>query len=260
MHMDRYLLELQYNSALEHHRHGDPEHADRLLRQILAHEPHHAEALLLSGFLALQAGRFDTAIDRLALAVCCGSTDAGTHLLLGRAYKAAGDLDAAIASYRRAVMQDDRLIDAHVSLGIALRAKGESEDAAHSYRRALALNPASFEAHLNLANLADATGDFALAATHYERAEQLRQVTGETHYQHGKALWRLGRRSEAAAQLELAIRRDADLLEAYLSLGEMLNAMAQYEGALALSELPDRAVGLERRPARRRRGTRKPAP
>jgi predicted O-linked N-acetylglucosamine transferase (SPINDLY family) len=230
---DQSLLALQYGNALEHHRQGEHEQADRLLQQILEREPGHAEALQLSGFLAMQARRFDAAIERLALAVRCGLDDAGTHLLLGRAYKAAGKLDAAITSYRRALSQDDRLVDAHVSLGIALRARGEIEDAARSYERALALNPASFEAHLNLANLSDATGDYALAATHYERAAQLRPLAGEAHYQHGKVLWRLGRKSEAAEQIELALRRDPDLLEAYLSLGEMLNAMAQYEGALS---------------------------
>jgi predicted O-linked N-acetylglucosamine transferase (SPINDLY family) len=232
--MDQLSLGLRFGSALEHHRRGEREQAERLLQDILAAEPRHAQALQLAGFLALEKRRFDEAIDRLARSIRYGDGDgdAGAHLLLGRAYKGAGQVDGAIASYRRAIARDGNLVDAHVSLGIALRAKGENDEAARSYRRALALNPASFEAHLNLANLAFAIGDFAVAATHYERAERLRAVSGETRYQHGKALWRLGRKSEAAEQIERAVSRDPDLLEAYLSLAEMLYAMAQHEGAL----------------------------
>jgi predicted O-linked N-acetylglucosamine transferase (SPINDLY family) len=246
-HMDSVSLALRLDAAREHHRLGSREFAESLIEEILVAAPRHGETLEWSGFLALEAGRHRDAVDRLARAIQCGRNSASTHLLLGRAYKAAGELDNAIESYRRAILKDVRLIDAHVSLGVALRAKGENEPAIRSYRKALALNPTSFEAHLNLANLAEAAGDYTLAVKHFEQAEQLRAVSAETHRQHGRALWDLRRKSEAADQIERALRRDPDHLDAYLNLGGMLHAMAQYDGALtyftALIERLDAGLG-----------------
>src|SRR5262245_42195982 len=139
--MERTLLAQRVSAAREYHLRGQREQAERLLTETLAAVPHYPDALEYAGFMALEAGNFETAIDRLGRAIDCGKNAAATHLLLGRAHKGAGQLDAAVASYRRAILEDGRLVDAHVSLGIALRARGDAAEAAQSYRQALTLNP-----------------------------------------------------------------------------------------------------------------------
>lgn len=234
--MKQILLASQLEAALRHHRSGEHEQAEALYRGIIDSEPRNAEALQYAGFLALQTGRFEIAVERLRRAIRSGNDLAGTHLLLGRAYKGAGRIDSAIASYRRAIALDNTLVDAYVSLGIAYRANGQTDDAARTYAKALTLNRDSFEAHLNLANLLQDTDQAERAVGHYEQAQRLRPGSGEVHCRYGTALQRLGRKSEAAEQFDRAIVCDPDLLDAHLSLGNLLNVMKQHAAAATYFE------------------------
>ncbi|WP_395454863.1 tetratricopeptide repeat protein [Azospirillum melinis] len=91
--------------ATEHHRAGRTAEAERLYRDVLDASPGHPDALHLLGVIALQSGRADEAVDRIAQAV---AGDAGSPLF-------------------------------HANLGHALHASGRHREAAMSFARALTL-------------------------------------------------------------------------------------------------------------------------
>ena len=55
--------------ALAHHRAGQLQQAEAIYRQILRSQPDHPDALHLLGVVALQAGRNDTAVMYIVLAL-----------------------------------------------------------------------------------------------------------------------------------------------------------------------------------------------
>jgi protein O-GlcNAc transferase len=130
-----------FTAALGHHQAGRLNEAERLYRQILLADPHHADALHFLGVLAHQIGR----------AIAQNGRVPAFHNNLGNALQAQGKLQEAAASYRRALSHKPDYAEAHVNLGNALREQGQSAEAAASYQRALVLDRDNTEARLGLA-------------------------------------------------------------------------------------------------------------
>jgi protein O-GlcNAc transferase len=121
-----------FTAALGHHQAGRLNEAERLYRQILQSDPHHADALHFLGVLAHQIGR------------------PAFHNNLGNALKAQGKLQEAAASYSEALSHKPDHVGALFNLGLVLQMQGHLEEAAASYRRALSHKPDYVEAHNNL--------------------------------------------------------------------------------------------------------------
>jgi Tfp pilus assembly protein PilF len=140
-----------FTAALGHHQAGRLNEAERLYRQILLADPHHADALHFLGVLAHQIGRHDMAVDPIGRAIAQNGRVPAFHNNLGNALQAQGKLQEAAASYRRALSHKPDYAEAHVNLGNALREQGQSAEAAASYQRALVLDRDNTEARLGLA-------------------------------------------------------------------------------------------------------------
>ena len=69
--MATMTIQQAFDLAVQHHQAGRFAQAEALYRQILAHQPNHADGLHLLGVIAAQNGRHDAAVDlfRKAIAI-----------------------------------------------------------------------------------------------------------------------------------------------------------------------------------------------
>jgi len=234
--------------ALDRHRAGAVDEADRLYRAVLAAEPGQPDALKFLGFLEQERGRFGEARQLLSAALRARPDDAAAWMRLGTVLSALGALADALTSYDRALALESRAPEAWNGRGNALIRLGRLDEALESYDRALALDPA----HLpSLANRGVALRDLGRtreAVQSYDAALKLRPDHVFTHNNRGVALMDLGRTADALASFERAIALKPDYPEAWsnrgralASGGDPLEGMGHAEAALASF---DRALAL----------------
>ncbi|MBB6145898.1 hypothetical protein HNQ77_003868 [Silvibacterium bohemicum] len=117
-----------------------------MYRQVLAIDPHHADALHLLGMAGYQSGQHDEAVDLIRKAIAIHPAAVSYHSNLGNVLQAQDKLGEASESYRRALALNPDLAEVYVNLGNVLQAQGDVERSLACYRRALSLNPGLAEA------------------------------------------------------------------------------------------------------------------
>jgi tetratricopeptide (TPR) repeat protein len=228
-------------NALRFHQQGQLADAERLYRQVLDLDPHHADSLHLLGVLAHQVGRNDVAVELISKAIARDRRPAAFHSNLGTALQALGRLEEARACYEQALAINPNLAEAQMNLGAIFEAQGKHQEAEASFRRALRVNPNLAEAHVNLGNMLQAQGKLEEAVASQARAMALKPDFAEACFNHANALQALGRLEEAASsyQRALALKPDraeyhGNLANTLLAMGRLEDAEACYRQALAL--------------------------
>jgi tetratricopeptide (TPR) repeat protein len=130
---------------------GDrPDDAERLATEVLAADPHHAGALYVLGYALTAQGRYDEAVDVLALAVEIAPLKVELSIQLGYAELSRRDCASAKAAFARALDISPKAHDALFGLAKAHQELGENEPAAEGFRRYLTVRPNDAGAWLNL--------------------------------------------------------------------------------------------------------------
>src|SRR4051794_11927710 len=93
--------DLAFQTALQHHRMGRLAEAEAIYRQILSLNPDHADALHFLGVIALQAGRWEPAIDLFRRSIAVKPSHGGYHVHLGEALRMAGRIAEAAEAFSR---------------------------------------------------------------------------------------------------------------------------------------------------------------
>jgi tetratricopeptide (TPR) repeat protein len=232
--------------AIQHHQRGELAEAERIYRQILDLDPHHADALHLLGVLAHQVGRNDVAVELIRQAIAADKRPAAYHSNLGTAYQALGRFDEAAASYERALAINPNLAEAQMNLGAVFEAQGKHDLAEARFRRALDLRPDLAEAHVNLGNILQAQGKLDEAIASHRRALHLRDDIAEAHGNLANALQAQGKLDEAVASYRRALELQpripgfhCNLANTLLALDRLDEAEDGYRQTLALQ--PDYA-------------------
>ncbi len=160
--------DVQVRSALEAHRKGDIDGAERGYRATLAAAPQNPLALHYLGVVMYQRNRLDEAIPLLEQSVSVHPQEPEFHNNLGLALAAADRHDDAIAAYRRALaLKPDHAV-AWNNLGLALQSLNRPTEAIAAFREALARQPDFAQAHWNFSLALLANGDFAEGWREYE--------------------------------------------------------------------------------------------
>jgi protein O-GlcNAc transferase len=231
--MAQLTIQDAFESAMQHHRGGRLQQAERLYRQILAHQPNHAGALHFLGVIASQAGRNDVAVDLIRRAIALRPDWPEAYNNLGNALRASGQLDEAIAACRQAIAFNPDSPEAHYNLGNALSDKGQLDEAIAAYRRAVTLDPSHAFAHNNLGNALKEKGQYGQAIASFRRALVLQPRSLELLGNLGNALKANGQLDEATAAYRQVIAVNPNFPHIYNNLSVALKASGQLDEAIA---------------------------
>jgi tetratricopeptide (TPR) repeat protein len=157
-----------FAEAVQRHEAGLPKEAERLFRQVLTIDPHHAGSLHRLGVIAFQSGRHDQAISLIARAIEHNPGEASAHSNLGIVMYHQGRMDEAVACFREALAITPAFSQALNNLGNTLKALKRHDEAIACYREALSLQPDDPEVRYSLAMALLAAGDMAAGWAGYE--------------------------------------------------------------------------------------------
>lgn len=221
-----------YAAATQHLQAGRRGEAERLLQQVLAAEPRHADSLHLLGGVVYQAGRLDLAIERIGPAIAINPREAQCYSNLGNLLQQQGRLDEAAARCDGALCLKPDFPGAHYNRGNVSQEQGRLDEAIASYRRAIELRLDYAGAHVNLGNALYEKGLLDEAAACYRTAIEVQPDYAEAHHNLGIAVLDQGQPDEAAACSRRAIALRPDYTEAHDSLGNALRAQGSLDAAI----------------------------
>jgi predicted O-linked N-acetylglucosamine transferase (SPINDLY family) len=182
--------------------------ADRALRQAVAAEPRHAEALANLGLLLFNQKRYEEAQDVLQRAIALQPNFAAALTSLGNTLMRRGDPEQAIALHDRAIAVKPDYADACCNRGMAQLPLGRNAEANQSFARALSLNPRHMEAMFGkgLASINLRHFDDALAS--FDAALAIKPGTAVVLAQRGRLHQQAGRFDRAKADYAAALAID----------------------------------------------------
>jgi arylsulfatase A-like enzyme/Flp pilus assembly protein TadD len=164
---------------------GDAEQAERLAREVIAAQPHHAEGYLVLGEALELQGRTQDAVAAYEEAARTNPNETASLVALARISEAAGQLDAAELRYREALDANAPSADAALRLAALYYDRGLASDAHATLSKAGVLDAAGPDALIRLARAETKAGYRADALDRLERAlkrkdnEQLAAVYAE---------------------------------------------------------------------------------
>jgi tetratricopeptide (TPR) repeat protein len=229
-------------------RDGQPQPAEKLLKEALAAAPGHPEVLRLLGIHLTRSGRAQEGLASLRRALEHLPDDAVLHTDLGSALRASGDIEGALASWRHACeLQPDYAVGWY-NLGRNLQLRGETEAAVEALQRATQLSPELWPAAVLLGDALVHLGRFEDAAASYRAV--LAQQPGCGDAWRGLANIKTQPLSAAdRAQLRELLAQgkavDADRIAMGHALGKSLEDAGEYEPAFeAIAEANARQARL----------------
>lgn len=146
--------------------------AEKVLRNVLQHEPDNDQALEQLSQLLTDEGRTDEAVNLLSQAAS-DSPSPDLDELLGAAYTQQKDWPKAEQAYRKAVAQDPDEPTYHQGLAEALMEQGNYPQALEQYKKLSELQPGTAENYVRMAELYRRLGNFDEAKASILRAKQL---------------------------------------------------------------------------------------
>ncbi len=165
-----YQLERMMNEAIEHHKAGRREDAERLYRTILQQVPDQPDALNLLGVLAVDGGKKELAVELMQRAVMRRPRDPAILNNLGNALFLMRRHDEAQAHLEMAVALKPDFVEALFNLGRTVRMQGDLQESRYYFERVLELNPRHGAALASVARTFEDEGDMVQAEADYRRA------------------------------------------------------------------------------------------
>ncbi len=230
-----------FADAVRHYQAGGIAEAARLIGNILATDPRHADSLHLLGIIAGQSGRYDLAVELISRASRLQEDNPFYHYNLSGVLQARNRTGDAMLHYERALLLKPDYADAHNYLAYLLLLTGNPVDAVAHYEQALAINPGHGEAHNNLGNVLKDQGKFDAAMWHYNEAIRVDPNRAESYYNLGIALVAQGRVEDAVPHYQRALELKPDYANAHNNLASAFQVIGRLDEAIAHCE---RAVAL----------------
>ena len=186
----------------------------------------------INSIIALfSSGKFQEAIDSVAILTNGFPEDSLLHNIAGASYAGLGELGSAIDSYEKAIAIKPDYAKAHYNLGGAYHELRQFDDSVKSYKNSLAIDPNYSEAHNNLGNVLRESGELDEAINCYEKAINLNPEYVEALYSLGTVYQELEQWDVMIEKLSQAIDIQPDLAEAHNRIGVGLEELQQLNDA-----------------------------
>ncbi len=243
-----YQLERMMNEAIEHHKSGRREEAEKLYRTILQQVPDQPDALNLLGVLAVDGGKKEIAVDLISRAVAKRPMDANIQNNMGNALFMQRRYDEAVEHLEQAVSLKGDFTEALFNLGKTIRMQGDLLEARHYYERVLKINPRHALSMTGIARTWEDEGDMQKAEEGYRSvmAEFPDRAAGFRGLSHVKK-WK-GEEPEIAQMIEQFETEDARPRErvgfAY-GLGKIHDDLKDYDEAFKYYKFANDNSGIE---------------
>ncbi len=219
--------------ALGYHRSGRLADADRLYRKILADQPQHADALHLSGLIALQRGQYDLAVQSIDAAIRVDDRQPIFQNSLGEVNRARGQFDAAMDCYRRAIALAPQFAAAHNNLGMVLQRSGALPEARQAFQEAIRLKPEYAHAHYNLGIVRQEERRYSEAIACYREALRLQPAATGAIGALAVSLQLIGELDDSVAEYRRYLDRAPQDTSARLNLATALQMSRRFSEAEA---------------------------
>lgn len=234
-------------TAMDRHKIGDLDQAERLYSQILAIDPDNAEALNMLGLLASQLDKDDLAIKLLQRAMTVDYRAPAYPFNLGNVYMKIGYEDDAEECFKLAASMDPGFFEANLVLGDIHLRKGDFYKACTYFEHAVQIRSDQANLHIKLGLLYKKVSDIEKALEHLEKAVSLKSDDHETLFQLGLIQTEAGRYDEAIATYRRHNVLRPDNPDSHHNAGYLLSLVGRGEEAIeayrkALSLNPSKAV------------------
>jgi tetratricopeptide (TPR) repeat protein len=238
--------------AVEFHRAGNLNEAERLYRKVLKASPRHGDALNLLGVVMLARGNAGEALKLFEAASQALPHFFDAAFNLANALTALGRRTEAISALRRAIGLQGTRADAFLNLGALLVEDGQTEGGLHAFREATRLAPRDPRGYLNLAvtlarDIRGKRGDESLrpaiteTLSTFAHLAALDPANPDVRFAYANFLADRSLHAAAVEQFEAALRMRPAWPEALSNMADALEALGRVEEAVAASA---RAVAL----------------
>jgi serine/threonine protein kinase/tetratricopeptide (TPR) repeat protein len=198
-------------------------------------------ALLGEASRAINARRYNDALEALKAALDSPVRDAEVYYLQGQAFLGKGDPAAAAADFVEAVRLDPTYAEPHDALGVLALDAGEFAKAGTELQAAIHLDPNLAEPHLHRGRALAKLGNVTEAEKEIREALRCNPSMASAHVALAEIQLSQGRRDEAIASLTQAKLRDPlwavpreKLGDLYARAGRDADALREYEEAARL--------------------------
>ncbi len=215
-----------------HRRNEDYRDAVHMWEDVIAKRPDCPGAHASLGYLLVERGEPERALEHCAEAIRLRPGWALVHANLGLAQRALERHDDATASFREAVRLKPSWAKARYQLARSLAERGDADEALAQLEEVVRLDPASAEARNSLGSLLAAKGRRAEAIEHLLEAARLAPESSGMHYNLGLALVGEDRLPEGIESFSEAIRLNPGNAEAHHALALALARSGRAEDAL----------------------------
>jgi len=166
------------------------------------------------GFIQLQRGEVDTALEHFQRAVQLQPDDEAAHKNLGSALLQKGQVDEAMVHFQKALEMQPKDSGAENNLGFALFRKGRTDEAIAHYRKALTIQPDDTGARHNLGKALLRNGQVDEAIAEFQKALAIQPNSAEIYNDLANSFSQKGRAAEAIQQWEKALASRPEYLPA----------------------------------------------
>jgi Flp pilus assembly protein TadD len=217
--MSDAAIQEKIRAALELHRAGNFQEAEKVYRQVLAQRPNDARALQYLGILAYQFGKPQIAVDLIQRSISIDPNAPDSYYNLGNALLSLGNAQRAAEAYTKAIEIKPNFPEALSNFGSALVEQDKPNEAIAVCNRALAIDSGLANPHIVLGNAYVKMRRFDEAAASFANAIRLKPDWPDGYVNLGHVLGRTGRDEEAIAACSKAIALRPDSADAFVTLG-----------------------------------------
>ena len=217
------MPESLFQQALELHRQGQFDAAEKCYREILQQQPENCDALHGLGVLAQK---------HLQNAVKAQPNNPMFHNSLGNLWLRLGNFEQAEKSFSQALKLDDKHIPALNNLGNCYYQQNKFSDAQKTYAKVIQLAPNFADAHYNYAVVSAQLNNSEAAIAHFQKTIKLDPKHAPAYGQLGHLLLLNGEHEKAIEPLQKRLQLEPNYIDSLYDLGICYLKAKKYDTAI----------------------------